>query len=271
MNTQRWITHFEQNALITRRISLPDIPCVLPEEIRAPLARSIAIFQLGESGGGTRLRRYARKVAPLEQFRGYMRAMDLFVAEEQGHAALLAQLLDHLGGTRLQKQWTNSVFRTLRVLVNMEFNIQVLLTAELIAEVYFGHLYLRVDDPAVRLVARKLLSDEMKHLAFQRDFLSERLAALSPAARWLWRLQFRAVHQITARVVAWDHASCFRAIGLHPADFRRRATAAIQRFSARLWQQTEAFSSGAKSAGSSGFTSASIDESVPNAEARHIT
>lgn len=258
MNTQRWITHFEQNAVITRRITLPEAACALPEEIRAPLARSIAIFQLGESGGGTRLRRYARKVAPLEQFRGYMRAMDLFVAEEQGHAALLARLLDHLGGTRLRKQWTNSVFRTLRVLANMEFNIQVLLTAELIAEVYFGSLYLRVDDPAVRLVARKLLSDEMKHLAFQRDFLAERLAALSPAMRRLWRLQFLAVHHVTAWVVSRDHASCFRALGLRPGDFRRRATAAIGRFSARLWRQTEAAAGAAggavtNSAQTSGF------------------
>ena len=255
MNTQHWITHFEQNAIVTRRITLPVEPCKLPEQIRKPLARSIAIFQLGESGGGTRLRRYARKIAPLEQFRGYMRAMDLFVAEEQGHAALLAQLLDHLDGVRLQKQWTNSVFRTLRVLVNIEFNIQVLLTAELIAEVYFGNLYLRVDDPAVRLVARKLLSDEMKHLVFQREFLAERLATLSPLTQRLWRWQFHCVHRVTTWVVAWDHASCFRALGLQPADFRRRATAAISRFSNRLWKRVEgvAAESGKKTLKTSAF------------------
>lgn len=239
MNTQHWITHFEQNAAITRCITLPTETCMLPEHIRRPLARSIAIFQLGESGGGTRLRRYARKIAPLEQFRGYMRAMDLFVAEEQGHAALLGQLVDHLRGTRLQKQWTNSIFRTLRVLVNIEFNIQVLLTAELIAEVYFGNLYLRVNDPAVRLVSRKLLSDEMKHLVFQREFLAERLATLSPLMQRLWRWQFQVVHRVTTWVVAWDHADCFRAIGLPPTDFRKHATAAIARFSARLWQRVD--------------------------------
>lgn len=236
MNTQRWITHFENNAAVTRRITLPDTPCELPENIREPLARSIAIFQLGESGGGTRLRRYARKIAPLEQFRGYMRAMDLFVAEEQGHAALLARLLGHLGGTRLQKQWSNSVFRTLRVLVNIEFNIQVLLTAELIAEVYFGHLYLRVNDPAVRLIARKLLSDEMKHLVFQREFLADRLGTLSPMMQRLWRWQFQIIHRVTTWVVSWDHAECFRAIGFPPSEFRARAAEAVSRFSTRLWR-----------------------------------
>ena len=236
MNTAKWIQHFEQNTVCARELVLPLGPCALPERIRGPLARSIAIFQLGESGGGTRLRRYARLIASAKNFDGYLRAMDGFIAEEQGHAVLLGRLLDHLRGERLEKQWSNSTFRTLRVLVNLEFNIQVLLTAELIAEVYFGNLYLRVNDPAVRLVARKLLFDEMKHLDFQREFLAERLAVLSPLVRLLWRWQFHLVHCVTTRVVAWDHADCFRAIGLKPAEFRKRAASAISRFSARLWR-----------------------------------
>lgn len=234
MNTARWIHHFEQNAERTRNLKLPDEPCSLPEHVREPLARSIAIFQLGEQGGGTRLRRYARKIAPLENFRGYLKAMDGFVAEEQGHARLLGRLLAHLGGQPLQRQWTNTIFRRLRVLVNLEFNIQVLLTAELIAEVYFGNLSLRARDMAVRTVARKLLADEMKHLQFQRDFLRERLAALSPGMQRLWRWQFRLIHRVTTFVVSLDHASCLRAIGVEPAVFRSRCAEAFERFLARL-------------------------------------
>ena len=63
----------------------------MPDKHRDALARSISIFQLGESGGGTRLRRYTRSIATLENLRGYQRAVDLFVAEEQSHAALLAR------------------------------------------------------------------------------------------------------------------------------------------------------------------------------------
>ena len=239
MNTRFWIHHFTQNAHITRRITLTDEPCTLPDSIRLPLARSIAIFQLGESGGGTRLRAYAEKIAPLENFQGYLDAMDLFVAEEQGHARFLAKLLARLGGTPLKKQWTNSVFRSLRVLVNVEFNIQVLLTAELIAEVYFGNLYLRVPDATVKQVTRKLLADEMKHLVFQRQFLSERLRSLSPPLRLLWHWQFICVHRITTWVVSWDHADCLRAIGLTPRTFRHRAADAISHFSKKLWQSVE--------------------------------
>ena len=155
MNTQHWINHFEANTRLNRDLQLSTAPCELPDHVRTALAHSIAIFQLGESGGGTRLRRYTRSIATLEALRGYQRAVDLFVAEEQSHAALLARTVAHLRGSLLQKQWTNSIFRWMRDLVNLEFNIQVLLTAELIAEVYFGLLALRCSDPVVQTVAKK--------------------------------------------------------------------------------------------------------------------
>lgn len=240
MNTQYWIRHYTHNTQINDQMQLPQTPCSLPESIKQPLARSLAIFQLGESGGGTRLKRYAREVAPLENFTGYQRAIDYFVAEEQSHAALLARLLQHLDSKPLEKQWTNSLFRWLRNLVNLEFNIQVLLTAELIAEVYFGMLYLRCEDAAVRQVARKLLKDEMKHLEFQRQFLAERLQELTPSMRVLWRAQFCLIHRISAAVVAWDHRDCFRALGMKPAEFRTRCSQSLMRFMQRLEQQTAA-------------------------------
>lgn len=234
MNTQHWISHFEANTRLNHEMQLPDTACALPEPIRTAIARSIAIFQLGESGGGTRLRRYTRSIASLENLQGYQRAVDLFVAEEQSHAALLARTVTHLRGTLLQKQWTNSIFRWMRDLVNLEFNIQVLLTAELIAEVYFGLLALRCSDPVVQTVAKKLLRDEMGHLAFQRDFLFERLKTFTPAVQRLWRWQFQAIHLATACVVSWDHRECLRSLGVTPADFRTRAVRCWENFQSRL-------------------------------------
>lgn len=234
MNTQKWITHFENNTRLNHNLQLPAGPCALPDHVRIPLAKSLATFQLGESGGGTRLRRYTRSIATLENLRGYQRAVDLFVAEEQSHAALLARTVTHLHGTLLQKQWTNSIFRWMRDLVNLEFNIQVLLTAELIAEVYFGLLSLRCSDPLVQTVAKKLLRDEMGHLSFQRDFLFERLKTLTPAMQRLWSWQFRFIHLATALVVAWDHRDCLRSLSVTSADFRTRAIRCWTAFQSRL-------------------------------------
>jgi hypothetical protein len=238
MNTAHWITHFERSHEFSRTFTLPNKACALPEQVRHDVASSIAIFQLGETGGGTRLRQYVKATAPTARLCGYQRAIDLFVAEEQGHAALLAQLLHHLHGTRLTKQWTNSIFRWVRGLVNLEFNIQVLVTAEIIAEVYFGMLYLHCPDDAVRAASQKILRDEMKHLAFQRDFLATRLAQLSPAWRWLWRLQFTAVLYPTAAVVAWDHGRCITALGMRRWTFATRCVQAGTRFLQRLEQTT---------------------------------
>lgn len=237
MNTIAWIAHFESNARL--QTPLPAVPSSLPEKIRRPLAESIAIFQLGESGGGTRLRRYARAVAPLENFRGYQRAIDLFIAEEQGHAELLARTVHHLKGTLLTRQWTNSIFRRMRFLANLEFAIQVLLTAELIAEIYYGVLFLRCPDHGVRTMAQRIWRDEVKHLAFQREFLAERVSHFSPIGRWLWWRQFQWIHALTVQVVAWDHRRCFRALGMSTAEFTARAQKAWNRFQQRLEQQID--------------------------------
>lgn len=261
MNTQHWINHFEANTRLNHELHLPETPCTLLEDHRQAIARSLAIFQLGESGGGTRLRRYTRSIATLENLRGYQRAVDLFVAEEQSHAALLARTVTHLRGTLLQKQWTNSVFRWMRDLVNLEFNIQVLLTAELIAEVYFGLLALRCSDPVVQTVAKKLLRDEMGHLAFQRDFLFERLKTLTPAAQRVWRWQFQFVHAVTALVVAWDHRECLRSLNVTPADFRARARRCWQNFQSRLERRLHATDAQARHEveSTSGYSSSSSE------------
>lgn len=234
MNTQHWIHHFEANTKLNYAMQFPADDCALPGHIREPLARSIAIFQLGESGGGTRLRRYTRSIAALENLRGYEEAVDMFVREEQSHSALLARTVAHLRGTLLQKQWSNSIFRWMRDLVNLEFNIQVLLTAELIAEAYFGLLALCCPDPVVRQVARKILRDEMGHLSFQRDFLFERLKGLHPVTLRLWCWQFQFIHFATAWVVAWDHRTCFQTMAVGPSAFRSRATKCWSSFQARL-------------------------------------
>lgn len=234
MNTSHWIRHFRENTRRNATLALPGDECTRAEIERHAVGSSLAVFQLGESGGGTRLLRWHARCRALRHVSGLEEALHAFVAEEQGHAALLARVLGHLQQPPLQKQWTNSVFRWLRNVVNLEFNMQVLLTAELIAEVYYGQLRLRCRDDVVRTAAGKILRDEIQHLAFQREFLAERLRGTGPWFRRLWRLQFRFIHAITSRVVAWDHRPCLRALGIAPRDFIGRAAAARRHFERRL-------------------------------------
>ncbi|MCE9520678.1 MAG: hypothetical protein K8R87_14145 [Verrucomicrobia bacterium] len=234
MNTHIWTQYFLANR---NRFAEPPLPAAssdLPKSIRVPLVKSLAIFQLGESGGGTRLMRYVKQVVSGPRLHGYEQAVQLFIEEEQYHSRLLEKLVIHLDGVCLQKQWTNSVFRWLRNHFGVEFNIQILLIAELIAEAYFGAIYLRCQDSAVRICCRKILADEMRHLAFHAEFLRERLNKKPAWWRTLWRAQFRLFNLATCAVVAWDHRDCFRAIGLAPMEFARMASRTGLRFLRRL-------------------------------------
>lgn len=234
MNTQLWTQYFRGNLRNFQEPPLPPGGCALPAWQRLPLARSLAIFQLGESGGGTRLMRYVRQVVHESQLGGYEESVGLFVEEEQYHAELLGRMLEYLGGTRLQKQWTNSTFRWLRNRLGVEFNIQILLVAELIAEAYFALLYRRCGDAMIRACCHRILRDEMRHIAFHGEFLAERFAGQSRRWRWLWQAQFRFFHAGASLVVAWDHRSCFKAFGMGMLDFLKQAWGPARRFTRRL-------------------------------------
>lgn len=234
MNTHIWTQYFINNRNRFVEPPMPSNSSGLPDSVRVPLVRSLAIFQLGESGGGTRLMRYVRRVVNADQLAGYEHSVGLFIEEEQYHSRLLAGLVNYLGGECLTKQWTNSIFRWLRNHFGVEFNIQVLLIAELIAEAYFGSIYRKSSDKVLRACSHKLLSDEMRHIAFHADFLRERLEGKPIWWQTLWRGQFRVIHLAACAVVAWDHRECFRAIGVTPLAFARMALKAGSRFLRRL-------------------------------------
>ncbi len=234
MNTHIWTQYFIKNRNRFTEPPMPSNGSGLPDSVRLPLVRSLAIFQLGESGGGTRLMRYVRRVVNAEQLAGYENSVGLFIEEEQYHSRLLAGMVNYLGGQCLTKQWTNSIFRWLRNHFGVEFNIQVLLIAELIAEAYFGSLYRMSSDKILRTCCHKIFADEMRHIAFHAEFLRERLEGKPLWWRTLWRGQFRVIHLATCAVVAWDHRECFRAIGVKPVEFARMAHKAGTRFLRRI-------------------------------------
>jgi len=68
----------------------------------ASLARSLAIFQLGESGGGTIVKQALHNKLPgVDEF--YAASMALFVEEEHRHANILAMCVRLLNGTVIRR------------------------------------------------------------------------------------------------------------------------------------------------------------------------
>ena len=98
------------------------------EDLPASLAKSLAIFQLGESGGGTIIRQALQnRLNGVDEY--YAAAMALFVEEEHRHANILAMCVRLLGGTLIRTNWTAQLFVFARRLIGLRLKVIVLLAA----------------------------------------------------------------------------------------------------------------------------------------------
>jgi 4-hydroxy-3-methylbut-2-enyl diphosphate reductase len=219
--SRQWVRHFRANADTPADIPWDD-PRRLSVTERKAVLRSIQIFQLGESGGGSRLLRAAESYCRQTGDRHYLKALRLFIREEQHHAELLAGFLRREETELIGRQWTNGVFRRCRNLVGLKLMLAVLLAAELMARVYYAALSRATDDPVLRAICARILRDERWHVRFQCDRLAhmrgERRRSLGLLAGAAERIGFRAVC-----VAVWfNHARVFRAAEIGFGAFWRR-------------------------------------------------
>lgn len=175
------------------------------------LARSLAIFQLGESGGGTVVDQ-ARSSALREIDERYADAMALFVAEEHRHANILAICVRMLGGSLIRKNWTAWLFIAGRRLIGLRLKVLVLLAAEVVGICYYHLLASRLPEGQIRDMLTELVDDERAHLYFHCAFL--RSQADGAGRRLLFRTTWRLTMWAAAAVVMVDHRAAIRDLGL---------------------------------------------------------
>jgi hypothetical protein len=197
-----WRRYFEANATSQLEIPWRAGPELTAEE-SAAVARSIQGFQRGESSDGRRLRRYAADHARRTGDIDYVQAIRLFIAEEQRHARDLGRFLTQNGIPLQRSNAPDRVFRGLRHLLgNLEISISVLLTAEIIAKVYYAALKEATASTVLRELCSQILRDERKHVEFQSEQLGKLQAGRGGVSlaitTGLRRVLFRA-----ACVVVW--------------------------------------------------------------------
>lgn len=177
----RWREHFERH----QRRPLPSLSGAgggLPREVRAELARSLAVFQIGETGEGRIVRELrANPVAGIDE--DYLRALELFVAEEGRHARILGDALRALGGRAASSHWSADVFRRVRRAGGTHVELVVLLAAEIAALVLYAGLARALDagSPLGAALA-EIAHDEREHLEFHLDFFASRSAPVRVAS-----------------------------------------------------------------------------------------
>lgn len=143
-------------------------------DVPASVARSLAIFQLGESGGGTVIAQAQQSRLPAID-NDYAEAVALFVAEEHRHAELLACCVRALRGRLIGCNWTAGLFVFGRRLVGLRLKIMVLLAAEVVGICYYRLLAGGLPDSELKSVLREIAADEKAHLRFHCDFLRSQL------------------------------------------------------------------------------------------------
>jgi hypothetical protein len=140
-------------------------------DLPASLAKSLAIFQLGESGGGTIIEQArASKLPQIDEH--YADAMALFVREENRHSDILAVCVQQLGGELIKDNWTATLFVSTRRLIGLRLKVLVLLAAEVVGICYYHLLSARLPKSPMRTWLRELVGDEQSHLDFHCCFLN---------------------------------------------------------------------------------------------------
>jgi hypothetical protein len=215
-----WLNHFEYHAQHPRCVPHGLSDLLRPDERRL-IASSIATFQLGEQSEGRTLLRAAQRFAQVRGIPALARIAELFIGEEQRHAASLRTFMEDHHIALKRTDWTDWVFRLVRRLAGLELYINILIGAELIGIVYYRALEAATDCQRLRALCRGLVSDELAHVGFESQLLLALRADRAAPLQTLIRLAHRAFFAGTAGVVWLTHRSVLHRGGFGARRFLR--------------------------------------------------
>jgi len=183
---------------------------------RATLGRSLAIFQLGESGTGGHLIAAARTGRVSDH---YVEALCLFIKEEQEHARLLSLVLEAMGQPTRSRHWSDQLFVFIRRLKSLRTEVLTLLVAELIALRYYSALRDGVASPSLAAVFGRIHADEIRHVEFHAVTFAPLLRVWPTPIRWMVRALWNTLVAGTSVLVAIDHRRALRLAGVGVRQF----------------------------------------------------
>lgn len=180
---------------------------------RRLVARSIQQFQLGEWARGRGLLRRASAHPVFSADPWFLPSLELFIAEEQGHSAMLGRFLDREGIPRLAHNWADSIFRRLRKLAGLEACAVVLVTAEVLAVPFYRALRDATRSRLLHSICKRILQEEAAHLEYQALTIGLIRHPLGKKARALRSLYHSLLFHATALLLWRQHRRVFRSAG----------------------------------------------------------
>jgi hypothetical protein len=165
-----WLAHFRGQAAHPRVVPA-GLDDTLSGRERRLIAQSIALFQLGESSQGTRLRAAVRRQCGAQDDHAFIEIFNLLIAEEQRHASLLRAFMQDHDIAMRERAFTDLAFRALRHSGTLEARLRILVTAEIIGIVYYRALEGVTDCRRLQILCRTIAADELAHVAFESQLL----------------------------------------------------------------------------------------------------
>jgi hypothetical protein len=219
---ERWYRHFLENRDGSGALPWHD-PYLLSAAERRLVARSIQQFQLGEWARGRGLMRRASSHPVLGADAWFLPALELFIAEEQGHSGILGRFLDRERIPRLTSHWLDGIFRRLRKLAGLEVCATVLVTAEVLAIPFYQALRDATRAQLLRSICVRILCDEAAHLNYQALTLGLIRRPFCNRTRVIRSLCHSMLFHCTALLLWQQHHRVFRAAGWDSRRFWNEA------------------------------------------------
>ncbi len=205
-------------------------------EERQRITSSIQQFELGENSEGRSFRAAAARYAERSGDWEYLRALRLFIEEEQRHSSYLRAFMTEQSIPRLEAHWVDETFRWMRKRAGLELFIIVLVSAEIVARPYYRGLKSSTNSPLLKAICREILRDEADHLCFQGNALRKlRQGRAFPHANLVEALQLMLMIG-TCAVVWGSHRQVLRCAGYSWRSFTAeclRGVVALNRLACR--------------------------------------
>ncbi len=224
----RWLGYFKENKSSYPNIVIPNTVKV-SQSLKEPLIRSLQKFQIGETGEGKHLKKFAARMNdPV-----YEQCIDMFIKEEQHHARILAQMIASMDGTLLTWHWSDLVFIALRRLLHLKTEIFVLLIAEIIGKCFYRVCSAHLEDPLLSDAFSLIVLDELGHLEFHCGFLRSQFEKSPLFVRkfvlFCWSLLFYSA----CCVFVADHKEALIGLNVPPRQFLKDLSTSFRIYSQR--------------------------------------
>ena len=219
LNFDNWIDYLISNKQNLQQVAWAEIYNLTESEYET-IFKSVRIFQKGESSEAKHIFKKAEEFLSDTGDKSYYNALTLFINEEHRHSFELKRFMQLHDIPCLKKHWTDSAFRKLRWFGKLEQAITVLLTAEIIATVYYKALQQSTDSIVLKQICSQILSDEEMHIRFQSETLAQFYLKRNPVTNFMIHSLRRILLEGTFIVVWNDHKKVFGAAEYSFLKFR---------------------------------------------------